>query len=266
MAAARSTIHPDQLSIVVVGDATKIYDQLKTIAPTTIVDLDGKTLAPDDLNPRAAALDLDLSALVARRDSFTVRFQGNPIGWQTGMLESTPDGFRYVERVELAGFVSQTTTLDMDKTAGMVAIQQTGKTQGQDVSIDVKYANGRAAGTAKTPDPATRQIKSVTIDTTIAAGTLDDNAVQALLPAFRWAPGAKWTFNVMSAGQGEIKTWSLAVAGADSVEVGGKPVPAYRAELTGGPTPLTIWVSRQSPHTLLKLGIAGQPVEFIRVP
>ncbi len=265
-AAAQSTIHPDRFVIVVVGDGTKIYEKLKTIAPTTIVDPEGKPLTPEDLTPRASALDLDMSALVARRDSFTVRFQGNPIGWQTSTLEPTPTGFRYMERVELGGFVSQTTTLDLDKSGGMRAVQQTGKTQGQDVAVDVKYENGRAVGTAKTPDPATRQVKSVTIDTAITPGTLDDNAIQALVPAFPWSPSAKWTFNVMSAGQAEIKTWSMAVTGTDSVMVGDKPVEAYRAELTGGQSPLTLWVATASPHLLLKIGIAGQPVEFVRVP
>jgi hypothetical protein len=49
------------------------------------------------------------------------------------------------------------------------------------------------------------QIKTIEIDTTFAAGTLDDNAVQALLPALRWAPDAKWTFQVLSTGQGEFR-------------------------------------------------------------
>jgi hypothetical protein len=137
---------------------------------------------------------------------------------------------------------------------------------GQDVSIDVKYLNGRAKGTAKTPDPATRQVKSVTIDTALAPGTVDDNAVQALLPAFKWAPNAKWTFNVLSAGQGEIKPWTFAVAGTESITIGGKPVEAYRAELTGGASPITLWVTTASPHQLVKIGIAGQPIEFVRAP
>lgn len=264
-AAAQATIQTDRLTIVVVGDGTKIYDKIKDIAPTTIVDPEGKPLAPSDLAPKAKALELDLSALTARRDSFAVLVQGTALGYQTAALELLPDGYRYTENTSLAGFVSQLTTLEMDKSGAMRSVKQTGKVQGQDVSIDVKYQNGRATGTARTPDPATRQLKSVTLDTAIAPGTLDDNAIQALIPAFRWAPNAKWTFNVMSAGQGEIKAWTLAVSGTETITVAGKPVEAYRAELSGGASPLTLWVTTQGPHQLVKIGIAGQPVEFVRV-
>ncbi len=262
--AARTTIQPDRLTIVVVGDGAKIYEALKAIGPVSIVDPEGKPLGPDDLAPRASALQLNLSALAARRDSFTILLQGNPLGWQTSSLEVSPGGFVYTEQVQLGPIVSQTTRLEIDRAGEMKSITQTGKVQGQDVSIDVRYANGRASGSARTPDPATGQLKSVTIDTAIAPGTLDDNAVQALLPALNWTAGAKWSFNVLSAGQGEIKTWTLAVTGVESVRAGGETVEAYRAELSGPSAPLTLWITTRQPHELVKIGIAGQPIEFVR--
>ena len=69
-----------------------------------------------------------------------------------------------------------------------------------ETKIDVVYAGGRAKGTASTPDPSGKP-KQVVIDTVVADGTIDDNAVQALLPALKWKPDAKWTINVLSAGQ-----------------------------------------------------------------
>src|SRR5262249_53370723 len=68
---ARSPIAPDHAVIVVVGDGAKIYDKIKDIAPVSIVDPEGKALTPADLAPKVAALELHLSALVPRRDSFT---------------------------------------------------------------------------------------------------------------------------------------------------------------------------------------------------
>jgi zinc protease len=265
-AVARATIRPRAAAIVIVGDGAKIYDRIKEIAPVRIVDPEGKPLTPDDLSPKAARLDLDLSALASRRDSFVVRFSGTEAGWMRGILEKTSDGFRYVEDTRLGGFVVQTTTLEMDPTGAMKSVKQVGKVQGQDAAVDVIYAGGRAKGTASAPDPQSRQIKKLAIDTVLAEGTLDDNAVQALIPAFRWRPDGKWTFNVLSAGQGEIKPWTLAVSGVESVVIGGKPTEAFKAELTGPSAPLTVWVSTAKPHTLLKLAIAGQPLEFVRVP
>jgi hypothetical protein len=50
------------------------------------------------------------------------------------------------------------------------------------------------------------------------------------------------------------------------VTVAGKTVEAYRTELTGPPAPLTFWVSTAAPHLLLKIAIAGAPVDIVRVP
>jgi zinc protease len=263
---AQATIRPNAAAIVVVGDGAKVYESLKGIAPVTIVDPEGNPLTPADLSPKVAALDLDLSALVPRRDSFSIGVQGNQLGWQRGLLEKTADGFRYTEDTHIATFVNQTTVLELDAMGRMKSVKQTGKVQGQDAMVDVVYAGGRAKGTASTPDPQTRAVKQVTIDTLVAEGTVDDNAVQALLPALKWKAGAKWTINVLSAGQAEIKPWTLTVAGTEPVTIGGKPVEAFRTELVGPPAPLTFWVSTAAPHVLLKIAIAGAPVDILRVP
>jgi zinc protease len=265
---ARSTIRPEAAVIVVVGDGAKIYDRIKGIAPVTIVDPEGKPLSPDDLAPKSTTLDLDLPALVARRDSFTISYSGKVMGWLRGVLEKTADGYRYTEETHIGAFVNQTTRLEMDAGARMRSVKQSGRVQGMDTAVDVTYAGARAKGTASAPDMQNGQmkLKAVTIDTAIVEGTLDDNAVQALIPAFRWQPGAKWTMNVLSAGQGEVKPWTLAVSAADSVVIAGKPVHAYRAELTGPESPITFWVSTDAPHLLLKIAVAGQPLEMLRAP
>jgi len=267
-ATAKSTIRPEAAVILVVGDGAKIYDRIKGIAPVRIVDPEGKALSPDDLAPKAAALDLDLPALIAHRDSFTISYQGKPMGWLRGVLEKTPDGYVYSEETHIGAFVNQTTRLEMDAGARMKSVKQSGRVQGMDTAVDVTYAGGRAKGTASAPDMQSGQmkLKSVTIDTVIAEGTIDDNAVQALIPAFRWQPGAKWTMNVLSAGQGEVKPWTLVVAAADSVVIGGKALHAYRADLTGPESPITFWVTSDAPHLLLKIAVAGQPLEFLRAP
>jgi hypothetical protein len=93
---------------------------------------------------------------------------------------------------------------------------------------------------------------------------VDDNSVQALVPAFRWQPGARWTFSVFSAAQADIKPWTMSVAGTDVVKIGEREIPAYRAELAGAPAPFMLWVSAAAPHDILKMAIAGQPLEWIR--
>ena len=261
--AAKAAIRPDHLVIVVVGDGQKVYEVIKGIAPTRVVDVEGKPLTPDELSPKVRALDLDLTALVPRRDSLAILIQGNQLGWLRGVLDKTAEGFRYVEDTRIAALVTQTTTLDMDSKAEMKHIAQQGTVQGTAAAINVSFADGRAKGSASTPSQD-GQIKTIEIDTTFAPGTLDDNAVQALLPAFRWAPDAKWTFQVLSTGQGEFRTMTLSVTGRESLTIGGQTVECYTVELSGGPQPVNFWISTAAPHRLMKLAVGGAPIEMIR--
>jgi hypothetical protein len=180
------------------------------------------------------------------------------------VLERTGDGFTYTEDVSLGGQVRTTTVLTLDGRAQLRRIQQSGSQMGQAVAVEVAVVDGRARGTARAPNPQTGQMKEVTIDTVVTAGTVDDNSVQALVPAFRWEPGAKWTFSVFSAAQADIKPWTLSVAGTEAVKLGEREIQAYRVELAGAPVPLTVWVSAAAPHLMVKMAIAGQPLEWIR--
>ena len=261
-AAAKTVIRPDQGVTVVVGDGQKIYDRIKHFAPTRIVSPEGKSLTEEDLTPKVATLDLDLTALVPRRDSFAIIGQGVELGWLRGVLEKTDSGFQYVEDTRIANFVNQTTTLELDERAGMLRVRQTGQVQGIQANIDVTFAGNRAKGTASVPGPD--GVKKVSIDTTLAPGTLDDNSIQALLPAFRWQPDGKWTFAVLSSGQGEVHALTAAVTGTESLTLDGQPIECYRVELTGGPAPVTFLISTAKPHRLMKIVVVGTPIEMIR--
>src|SRR3972149_6352657 len=104
----------------------------------------------------------------------------------------------------------------------MRSVKPPGKVQGQDVTIDVQYRDGRAVG-------------------------------------------ARWPMNVLSAGQGQVKVWTLSVSGTEILTIGGQAVEAYRTDLVGGAAPLTLWGTTPAPYRLIKIGVAGQPVEFVRV-
>jgi zinc protease len=261
--AAKAVIRPDAALIVVVGDATKIYEPLKDIAPTRIVDLEGKPVDPAALTVAAGTpIPLDVSKLVARTDSFTILVQGNPFGYQKSTLEKTADGFRYVEESQIGPVLQQNTVIAMTATGEVRTISQTGKVQGQDTKIDVTVANGKATGSATTPGP--EGIRTVTVDTEVPAGIIDDNAVSALLPALAWSPTASWTFPVLSSGEGTVKTYTMKVAGSETVTVPAGTFETYKVELTGGAQPVTMYVAAAAPHQLIKLTVTGAPVEIVR--
>src|SRR6266705_2966301 len=75
-AAAARLFQRHALTIVIVGDGARLYDRLKAIAPVRLVDVDGKPLTLNDLNPAAANVTLDPRQLESRTDSSQVVVQG----------------------------------------------------------------------------------------------------------------------------------------------------------------------------------------------
>lgn len=262
--AARTAVRPDSALIVVVGDGAKLYEKLSAIAPVRIVTPEGDPLQPADLTATATAVALDPRKLVAGRDSFAVMVQGNPFGYTTTDVARTADGWTITQTSVLGPVGTQTTTLTLDERLGMRAVKQTGKLQGMDTRIDVVYGDGKATGSAATPQP-TGGVKEVTVDAEVPAGALDDNAVATLLPTMPWAAGAKFTIPVFASGEGTLQPQTFTVAGAESVTVPAGTAQAWKIEVTGGQVPVTYWVEQAAPYRVLKIAPVGVPLEMVRV-
>ena len=223
------------------------------------------TFSPDRPagGPAADPLPIDVRRLAAGRDSFAILVQGAQLGFSAFGVEVVGNGRRLTEHSSIAGLVEQTTTIEIGPDGAVRSVRQAGKNQGEPTSIELEYAGGRVRGTATTV--GADGPKTVQIDTTVAAGTLDDNAVQGLLPALPWAPGARWTFPVFSGGQNESKLTTLAVAATETVTLPSGPVEAYRVEWTDGWQPATFWITTAEPHRVVRLAVANAPVEIVRV-
>ncbi|HSJ62292.1 MAG TPA: insulinase family protein [Gemmatimonadaceae bacterium] len=260
--AARRVIRPDAALIVVVGDATRIYDRLKDIAPTRIVDVEGAPIEPSALTVAAEALPLDASKLAARTDSFTILVQGNPFGFQKSTLTKTDDGFLFVEEAQIGPIMSQKTEVTLSGTGETRTVTQAGKVQGQDMKIDVTIANGRATGSATTPGP--QGMKSVTVDTEVPGGIIDDNGLTALIPALPWSGTSSWSFPVLASGDGTVKTYTFKVTGTESVTVPAGTFESFVVALSGGQQPATLYITTEAPHRVVKMTVAGAPIEMVR--
>ena len=262
-AAARQGIRADAAYIVVVGDATKLGDLLKPIAPVTVVDIDGKALAPDELVIKGSALDLDLARLAPASDSFTVMVQGQPFGYQVTALTREGDGWAYRERSQLATVVQQQTEVRFGADLVMRSTTQSGRFQGQEMKLDVRYAEGAASGEGVTPGAQGMQpVKYEKVATPL--GTLDDNVVQGLLPYFRWTPTASFSVSVFASGKGVVEPRTYKVTGEEVVTLPTGDVKTYKVAVTGGEQPGTYWIESAPSHRLIKFGPANAPIEFVR--
>ncbi|MBI1968178.1 MAG: insulinase family protein [Gemmatimonadetes bacterium] len=262
LAAARQTYRRHALTIVVVGDATQLYEKLTAVAPVRLVDADGKPLTPDDLVPKAGPLVLDRGQLVTHTDSFQVVIQGNPMGAQVSSLRQTADSLIYSEQLSIPPFVTQHTTVVFDpRDISVRQVDQTGSVQGQPSEIHLRYGGNRVQGTAKVPQP-TGAPRELTIDTTVAPGTYDDNALATIVPALPLEPGKTFPIGVLTSGDGSTRVFTVKVGDVQGVTVPAGTFQAYRIDVSGGQAPFVFYVSTTTPRRLVKIEVLGAPFVF----
>jgi hypothetical protein len=101
----------------------------------------------------------------------------------------------------------------------------------------------------------------VTVDTTLAAGVLDDNELQSMAVALPYAAGAHWTIPVFSGGKGEVINVTFSVAAEETVTVPAGVFACWKVDVQGGEAGITLYVSKDNP-AVVKMEIQGAPVAF----
>jgi zinc protease len=262
-AAAARTYHRNALTIVVVGDGEKLYEPLAAIAPVRIVDVDGKPMTPDDLHPKAETPVLDRAQIVTRTDSFQVVVRDQVLGAMTTGVQAAPDSLVYREHTTIAGgTVQQQTTVHFNPTdLTVLGVDQTGSAQGQASEIHLTYGGGRVQGKATTPQP-TGTPATVAIDTAIAPGTYDDNALNLVLPALPLEAGRTFTLGVFASGKGQTQLMQVKVSDGDSVTVPAGTFRTWRLDISGGQVPIAMYVAKETPRRIVKIEFIGAPFVF----
>jgi len=262
-AAAQRVFRRDALTIVVVGDAKSLYDKLKAIAPVRLVDVSGNPEDPAQLNPvvSLAPVVFDRNQIVSRSDSFQVLAQGNALGSRVLKVDVTPDSIVYTQVTSIGAGLQQRSTVVVNADLSMRRSDQTSTIQTQQTETHLAYANGRVKGTSMSPQQNGTP-KSVSVDTTVTAATIDDNALSVFLPALPLETGKMFNLSVFSSGDGVIKSVSVKVGAIENVAVPAGTFPAYRLELSGMQLPIVMHVTEQAPRHVVRIAPTGAPLIF----
>jgi zinc protease len=261
-AVAKSVMGPSV--IVVVGDATKIYDKLTKIAPVKLQSVDGTPLSPSDLVAKASALTVDPSKIRIAADSFDVVLvqgtQSRSVGYEKTAVARSGSDFVYTENVTipLAG-IQQNTTVTFAPSLMVKQLKQSGAMQGQQLSSSLTVTGNRIKGTSITPQPAGP--KTVQIDTVLAPGVIESNILIALLPSLDLTDNFKLTVNAFDSGTGSIEPVTIRVTGKETATVPAGTFETYRVEVAGKQTS-NLLVTTTAPHRIVKIMLAGAPLEI----
>ena len=266
-AAAREYVRPDRAAIVVVGDATKIHDQLEGIGPITMVDTDGEPLEMADLAIRRTDVALDGSRI--RRDQFqyALMVQGNQLASYSIQVGETGEGNVEVTE-EMSGMGgSQTTTYVVTPGLEPVSIEQEGQTQMGAAGMDLEYAGGHVTGTATVPQGGggqgggQPQLQEIQVDTTLAEGTVDQNMMPAVLLSAPLSEGFELELPVYSPQSG-VSQLTATVTGSETVEVPAGTFETWKLEVVQGGRTVNLWITKETPRMMVKQGFAGRPIEL----
>lgn len=204
---------------------------------------------------------VNFASLMPRTDSFVVMVQGNPLGFQRTTIERTESGMRIVDDVQIGPIMTQHTEVELGPDGALRSTKQTGQVRGQNTSIEIAYRDGRAKGSATTP--SLTGLVTTPIDTTVIAGAIDDNLITALLPAMEWSPTASITLPVFLSGKGYVQSLTFAVKGTEKLTVPAGTFDVYRVEISGGQAPVSMFVTTEASHRLVKIAPRGAPLEFV---
>ncbi len=256
---AREHVRPGQAAIVVVGDANRIMEGLRHIAPIVLYDVEGQRIEPDALQVRASAERFDASRLLPMTLSYQMIVQGNPMG--TGSYRLSRDGGDWVVGTSVDSPImrqegeTRFSATDFAPRYSRMEMQQ-GPAQ---MSVNLTVADGRIGGRLEMP----AQLGGARdVDVEMVEGMLLPGMDQFVLAAADLREGRTVTLPIYDGTTGAVTNAAFRVTGIESVSVPAGTFPALRVEATGA-QPMTLYLRQQAPHVLLRQDFAGAPVSLV---
>ena len=258
---ARAHLRLDDMSVVIVGDATQIHDELTRVAPVRLVDVEGEPLDVDALGVRAAEITFDPA--VIEDTGWTDRYlaQGNPIGEQVvEVRRKTVDGRNVIEaNAELTGMMSVESKLVFDaetfESISSWSRQQFGP---QRMTSEFLLDDGSVSATITT-DEETRELEVDVVEGTLLPGMETFVIMLAELEV-----GTKIEMPAINS-EGTVYTLTINVLEEDQVSVPAGTFDVYNIMMEQGEARFQLAVTRDSPHRIVRQEFVGQPVVIERI-
>jgi hypothetical protein len=206
---------------------------------------------------------LDPTRLAPARDSFAVHLRGQVQGWQRLVRIKRADGWQLEDAVHLEKIATQSSVMRFSTALDEQSLRQEGMMEERPMRIALDFTTGRVSGTSDTPSNTTGS--PLRIDTTLAPGIVDDNAMLSLLVAVRWREGLTFSTPMLTSGKGTIEPCRLAVLASDSVTVPAGTFDTWRVEMRMGRSTTLVDVTRQAPYRIVRIR-NGPAFEMLLLP
>ena len=174
------------------------------------------------------------------------------VGWRRATMAKRAGGYRYAEEEGTGQVWTKALEVLLDSALEIRASRSAGRFYGRTHASNVTYAGRRARGAADARLPEAGRMR-MPVDTLLPPDAFDALAQLALVPLLDWDSGAAYLLPVFDAAESSITYQVLRIGAPVKVEVPAGTFEAYPAELTTTGRPLRLWVTRRTPHRLLRV-------------
>jgi len=250
-AAMSKHIKPDQVAIVLVGDAAAIKDKVEPIASVTTYDIDGNAVSLDELAVTGTDFDYDTSALKNTQATYAVKYGEMNLGDMNVTLEKK--GAEFASTSAISGMLTMNESMKfgadfepMDYTFSMSAGPQ-------QMSADIDFADGTAKGRVEGGKDGPKDI-----NVSMVKGTILKNAIDILITTLPLAAGQTYKFPVLDAQSGTMENVTIDVVGEQDLLVPAGTYATFKLKVKSGEGEQVMYVQKTAPHLLVKQEMPAQ--------
>ena len=255
---AAEHLRPENVTVVVVGDATLLRPRLATLGPVRMVDMDGGTIDLSDLMPSVTPLTTDASSLGPGTWTYRITVDGSVIGEMVRTLARDPDGTP--ERFSLRSSTTvgpqvlvQEVTFDgreFRPLSGSFELTQGRQRAGARLDI----VDGRVVGDRSLPDGRTEPFEAP-----LAPGSLVGEMLEVAVWLADLREGLELVLPVVQVESGAAAHVRVRVLDRTRVTVPAGRYDAYRIEIQGAQATQLVYARVRAPHVIVRLETSGQP-------
>jgi len=257
MAAMKKYLHPDDADIVLVGDATRIYDKIKDIAPVKLFDLEGNPISMAELSVTPVSYSYDTSGLKDMQATYALSVPQMALGDLVVDLKRVEsDGVEIIRVVStISGMISLDETLEF-KAADLtpISVKSSMKTGPMATEKDLKCERGRMTGKIKgMKDEQARDVNKDIVD-----GTIFDDEMEYALASLPLEVGKKYKFPVFDSSGGNLNNVDVEIMGEEEVSVPAGSFKVFKIKVKGTRGEMYLYSMKDSPHIMVKQEMPAQ--------
>lgn len=259
--AMQAHLHPDDVAIVLVGDAQMLGDKVKQFGEVAMFDIEGEPMSLAELDVKPVDYEYDTSLLGDMSVVYALNVQTMALGdLNINLKKATVEGEDVVEMTSsLSGMISLDQTMvvaasDLSPVSYKSSFMA-GPTQ---MMSELEFDNGSGSGTVKGPQDS--EAKEVTVK--LIKGAILDDAVELALSLLPMEMGKKYRFPVVDTNSGDLQNVDTEVLEEAQVEVPAGSYDTYKVKIKSSEGEYFYYYTKDIPHLMVKQEVPSQALSM----